>query len=42
MVNDFYVDALAASYADKTCLLFTDKSCSWAHYKTTVGANKFY
>jgi len=42
LVNDLSLDGLVVSYADDTCLLFTDKSWDGAHEKATAGLSKVY
>jgi len=39
-VSDLIIDGLVVSYADNTCLLFSDKTWIGVHYKATVGLNQ--
>lgn len=41
-VSDLIIDGLVVSYADDTCLLFTDKTWNGVHHKATVGLNNIY
>jgi len=41
-VSDLIIDGLVVSYADDTCLLFTDKTWTGVHHKATVGLNNIY
>lgn len=42
LVSDLNFDGLIISYADDTCLLFTDESRKGVHYKWTVGVYKVH
>lgn len=42
LVIDLSLDGLVVSYADYTCLHFTDKSWDGAHEKATAGLSKVY
>lgn len=42
LISDLKLDGLVVSYADDTCLLFSDKSWEGVHLKATVGLNKVY
>jgi len=41
-VSDLIIDGLVVSYADDTCLLFTDKTWTGVHHKATVELNNIY
>jgi len=42
LISDLTLDGLVLSYADNTCLLFSDKSWEGVHRKATIGINKVY
>lgn len=42
LISDLTLDGLVVSYADDTCLLFSDKSWEGVHRKATIGINKVY